>query len=207
MPVWSRWVVSFVVAVAIIAVPSVYFRMRYDTEKRFRVVSPGQFYRCGQMSADAFRSNLKQHGIKMVVNLQDENPDPLLANGYFDRPSVLESEVCRENGAKFVFLSFKDDRGLISRKEASETNRPKVINDFLALCDDPSNRPMLIHCMAGLHRTGCLSAIWRMEYDHWSREDALRELRANGFGDRKATIANDYVLEYIHLYKPRWMDK
>jgi hypothetical protein len=33
--------------------------------------------------------------------------------------------------------------------------------------------------------------------------DAMRELRANGYGDRKATTANDYIYEYLYLYRPR----
>ena len=77
------------------------------------------------------------------------------------------------------------------------------IDDFLKLCDDPANYPILIHCMAGLHRTGALTAVYRMEYEGWSVADAMRELRANGYGDRKATTANDYIYEYLYLYQPR----
>ena len=78
-----------------------------------------------------------------------------------------------------------------------------MIDDFLKICDDPANYPILIHCMAGLHRTGALTAVYRMEYEGWSVADAVRELRANGYGDRKATKANDYIYEYLFLYQPR----
>ena len=199
----AKWILGALIASAIVSVPIVRYRMTYETEKRFREVSPGKFYRCGQMSADAFKDKLKHHQIKLVINLQDENQDPLLPSGYWDKPHVSESQVVQEAGAKFVFLSFAGDRGLLPRNEATSDNRPKVIDDFLKLCDDPHNYPILIHCMAGLHRTGALTAIYRMEYEGWSVADAMRELRANGYGDRKATQANDYIYEYLYQYKPR----
>lgn len=198
-----RWVLAAGLAAIIIAVPAVRYRMVYSTEKRFREVTPGKIYRSGQLSADAFRKQLREHHIKLVINLQDEHPDPLLPSGYWDRPHIPESQVCAEEGARFTFLSWAGERGLIARNAASSTNRPRVIDDFVKLCDNPNNYPILIHCMAGLHRTGALVAVYRMEYEGWSAADAMRELRANGYGDRKATQANDYIYEYLYLYQPR----
>jgi tyrosine-protein phosphatase SIW14 len=203
MATWLKWVLAGAITTAVVGVPVVYYRMGYSTEKRFREVTPGRFYRGGQMSADALRAKIREHRIKTVINLQDEYPDPLLSTGYWDEPHVPESRVCAEEGAKFVFLSFAGDRGLLPRNEATPANRPKVIDDFLRLCDDPGNYPILIHCMAGLHRTGALTAVYRMEYEGWPVADAVRELRANGYGDRKATTANDYIYEYLYLYQPR----
>ena len=190
-------------AIGIVMVPILHYRAVYNGEKRFREVAPGKFYRCGQMSADGFRKKLREHQIKLVINLQDEYPDPLLSNGYWDSPHIPESQVCEQEDARLVFLTFAGTRGLLARNEATPTNRPKVIDDFLELCDDPGNYPILIHCMAGLHRTGALTAVYRMEYEGWSVADAVRELRANGYGDRKATQANDYIYEYLFQYQPR----
>jgi tyrosine-protein phosphatase SIW14 len=198
-----RWVFGTILAMAIIGVPAVFYRIGYSTEKRFREVTPGKFYRCGQMSADAFRKQIREHGIKTVINLQDEFPDPVLSSGYWDSPHIPESQVCAEAGARYMFLTWAGERGLLARTEASPTHRPQVIDDFLQVCDDASNYPILIHCMAGLHRTGALTAVYRMEYEGWPVADAVRELRANGYGDRKATTANDYIYEYLYLYQPR----
>jgi protein tyrosine/serine phosphatase len=198
-----RWGIGIAIAVAIVGVPAIRYRMVYENEKRFREVSAGKFYRCGQMTESGFRARLREHGIKVVINLQDEDPDPLLPSGYWDKPHITESQVCAEEGAQLVFLSFAGDRGLLPRNEATPQRRPRVIDDFLKLCDDPANYPILIHCKAGLHRTGALTAIYRMEYEGWPLADAMRELRANGFGDRKCTTANDYIYEYLIQYEPR----
>ena len=46
-------------------------------------------------------------------------------------------------------------------------------------------------------------AVYRMEYDGWSRQDAMRELRANGFGHFTGNTSNDYIVQYIMHYQPR----
>lgn len=202
-----RVALAVLLGAAIIGVPTVYYRMVYEGEKRFREVTPGRFYRCGQMTADGFRAKLREHKIKLVINLQDEYPDPLLSSGYWDSPHVLESRVCAEENVKYVMITWAGKRGLLDRNEATPDHRPEVIDEFLKLCDDPNNYPILIHCLAGLHRTGILTAVYRMEYEGWTPAEAMRELRANGYGDRKATTANDYILEYLYQYKPRARSK
>ena len=199
----ARWIFGSLVALAVVGVPAVRYRMVYEGERRFREVAPGRFYRAGQMSADGFRKHLREEKIKLVINLQDEYPDPLLPQGFWDAPHLPESEVCAAEGARYTFLSWANEKGLVARNEATPNNRPTVIDEFLKLCDDPANYPILIHCAAGLHRTGALTAVYRMEYEGWPVADAVRELRANGYGDRKCTTANDYVYEFLHLYKPR----
>jgi hypothetical protein len=79
--------------------------------------------------------------------------------------------------------------------------RPRAIDRFLALMDDRDNYPVLIHCRAGLHRTGVMTAVYRMEYDGWSPQQAIRELKANGFGEWPCTPANDYITQYILTYQ------
>ena len=69
--------------------------------------------------------------------------------------------------------------------------------------DDPANYPVLIHCKAGLHRTGILVAVYRMEYEGWTPQAAIRELKDNGFGEFVCSSANNYVQEYILTYRPR----
>lgn len=200
---WWRSALALAIGLAIVSIPFVHYRHVYQTEHRFREVSAGRFYRAGQMSADVLRHKLREHRIRLVVNLQDEHPDPLLPSGYWDAPHVTESRVCAEEGARFVVLRFGNGRDRVPRTAAGPANRPGVIDDFLALCDDPANYPILVHCWAGRHRTGLLTAVYRMEYEGWPVADAARELRANGFGDRNATTANDYVLQYLYLYEPR----
>ena len=63
--------------------------------------------------------------------------------------------------------------------------------------------PILIHCKAGLHRTGRLTAIYRMDKEGWEVGDALRELRANGYGYTAASESDDFVIQFVQNFKPR----
>src|SRR4029078_10620409 len=87
-------------------------------------------------------------------------------------------------------------------EEFAAGKRPEAIDQFLKILDDPANYPVLLHCKAGLHRTGSFTAIYRMEYDHWAPSAAVLELRANGFGTFAATTGNPYIVQYVSGYKP-----
>jgi protein tyrosine/serine phosphatase len=69
--------------------------------------------------------------------------------------------------------------------------------------DDSNNYPLLVHCRAGLHRTGVITAVYRMEYEGWSPTAALRELKAHGFGEFASSSANMYIQQYVLSYQPR----
>lgn len=200
MPPWGRWILGLTLAAIVVGVPWVAYRALYAHAKRFREVTPGRFYRSGQMTADGLRQFVRRFGIKTVVNLQNEAPDPLIRHGYFGRPAIRESEVCAELGAKYVLLE-PDLRA--DGPGDDPTAVPLVLGDYLKILDDPAAYPVLIHCKAGLHRTGLLAAVYRMEYEDWAVGDAVRELRANGFGDDACTDANAYVDQYIKRYRVR----
>jgi tyrosine-protein phosphatase SIW14 len=195
-----RWGLGLTIFGMITVVPFVYFRASYAHGKRLRVVTPEKFYRCGQLTSSGFREAIAQYGIKTVINLQDENPDPVLPDGYFhSKPEVPESELCRQLGARYILLNFD-----LPTRDKAPLEHPKVIDEYLKILDDPASYPILLHCKAGLHRTGLLTAIYRMEYERWPVGEAMRELRANGFGDFAATSANDYIYAFLELYQPRW---
>ena len=198
-----KWAVGVGLAAAIVGVPVLRYRMLYFNEKRFRAVTDGHLFRCGQMSESGFRKQLREHHIKTVINLRDEDADPMLATGYWDKEHIAESKICEEEGVKYIFLTSDDSVGLLTRYDATPDRRPRVIDDFLKICDDPANHPILLHCLAGLHRTGLLTAIYRMEYEGVPLDEAVRELRSNGFGDRRCTSNNVYIYEYLMLHKSR----
>src|SRR5262249_24455751 len=131
-----------------------------------------------------------------VINLQEENQDPDLPESYFNTVQhTRESDVCKSLGARMVFI-YVD---LVPQEKIGK-ERPATIDQFLAVMDNPANYPVLIHCKAGLHRTGVLAAVYRMEYQGWERLEAWRELRSHGFGDFVSDITNDYVAQYVLSY-------
>ena len=193
-----RWGMCLFLAVLFTVPPFLYYRYVYTYAKRLRVVDPGLVYRSGSMTVPGFRAAVKQYGFRTVLNLQDDVPDPDLANGYFGGGKTKERALCRELGIRYAFIG----PDVVDRRTVPGC-RPKAIDQFLELMDDPDTYPVLIHCKAGLHRTGCLVAVYRMEYDGWTMEQALRELKSHGFGEFASTKANEYIREYVVTYQPR----
>jgi protein-tyrosine phosphatase len=187
------------VVLVIGVMPAVWYRAIYAHGKRLRVVDTERHvYRSGEMTAEGFEDAFARLGIRTVINVQDDFPDPELNRTFLNRKTVRESEVCARHGVRYIALA----PDLIERRTVGP-HHPKVIDQFLSVLDDERNFPVLIHCKAGLHRTGILCAVYRMEYQGWSTDAAYAELKAHGFGDWVCTSANDYVEQYVLAYRRR----
>lgn len=181
----------------LVGLPWYYIRYEYTRSKRLRVVTPGAFYRSGQMTVDGFDDAISKYQLRTIVNLQDEYPDPDIRRTFWDARCEKESDLCRRRGVRYLFMP----PDLLPRRQVA-TRRPAAIDRFLQVLDDPASYPILIHCKAGLHRTGVMNAVYRMEFDGWSPREAINELKANGFGDAACTAANDYIIQYVLTYRP-----
>lgn len=190
-----KFVGAILLAALTFAVPIAYYRLQYKHSKRFRVVTPGRVYRSGQLTAAALAEAIRQHGIRTVINVQNELPNP-------DLGGIDEATWVQQLGAKYVFL----DMDLIDRRRLP-MERPAAIATFLQIMDDPANYPVLIHCRAGLHRTGTLVALYRLEYEGVSIHEALSDLIDHGFSPRQATARNDYIQQYLLTHLPRCRHK
>src|SRR5437763_139455 len=94
-----RWALVAAIIVVVAVVPFVHSRYVYAHAKRLREVDPGRVYRSGQMNAGGFREAHDRYGIRTVVCLRDEDPDPDVPLGFLPGSgSVKESELCRRLG-------------------------------------------------------------------------------------------------------------
>ena len=55
------------------------------------------------------------------------------------------------------------------------------VAEFRKVMDDPANHPVLVHCFAGIHRTGAMCAVFRMDYQGWTNDEAMSEMRTLGY--------------------------
>ncbi len=171
--------------------------------KRFAAVRPGVLYRVGQPSKLGLRYLAWRYGVKTIVSAQTF--DIPLCQGLYDpfQPSgPRETEVARQLNLKHVQWPM-----------GTEANwpfpTPWQFEAFFELMDDPENHPAAIHCAGGKHRTGSLSALFRLEYDRWPVEEVLREMYAFDFGGQQPTqewnlrtyvrrpLPHDDVLEHL----------
>lgn len=131
------------------------------------------YYRGAQPKGDDFAA-LAALGIKTVIDLAEEG----------DR---AEEANATKAGMKFVRIPMT----------THESPGPQTIAKFLALVNDPASQPVYVHCMGGRHRTGVMTAIYRMTADAWSPVRAFSEMKQYKFGaDFLHQEFKDFVLGF-----------
>ena len=53
--------------------------------------------------------------------------------------------------------------------------------EFFNVADDPKNQPVLLHCYHGADRTGAFTALYRINRQGWSEDEAIREMTGGGY--------------------------
>jgi protein tyrosine/serine phosphatase len=56
-----------------------------------------------------------------------------------------------------------------------------AVAQFLQIVNDPANQPVYVHCQGGRHRTGVMTAVYRMTQDGWDADRAYDEMKAYRF--------------------------
>jgi tyrosine-protein phosphatase SIW14 len=188
--------IPVVLAVALgagVALSPIVYRSQSGVKYRnFRVVKPGVLYRSGQMTPAGFDRVFREFGIRTVITLRDTRDDGREPN------DEEELALCERYGIRphrFPKADWSPDKytGVVTAEENVER--------FLAILADPATEyPILIHCFAGIHRTGPYCAIYRMEYDGWTSAEAIDEMWEAG--NARTTFA-DNLLTYLERYTPR----
>ncbi|VTU02152.1 protein phosphatase : Uncharacterized protein OS=Flavobacterium psychrophilum (strain JIP02/86 / ATCC 49511) GN=FP0882 PE=4 SV=1: DSPc [Gemmataceae bacterium] len=189
----SRWqVVLGLTAVGIAAAPPIVYTSQHGVQFRnLRVVTEGVLYRSGQLTPDGLKRVIHEKGLRTVVTLRTSRVAGRAS------PDAWEEEMCAARGVRHVRIVPR----LWSPDEAGDVPADEAVREFLAVMDDKANYPVLVHCFAGVHRTGTMCSVYRMEYDRWPCERAIEEMRTCGFDP---IDMRDNIAEYLRGYQPRW---
>ena len=117
------------------------------------------YYRGSQPSATQFE-DLKRLGVKTVIDLRKDRVEQA-------------SEWARTAGLQYVNIP------LTTKRAATEDQTA----EFLKLVNDPANWPVYVHCKGGRHRTGQMTAIFRITNDGWTGDQAYKEMKKYDFED------------------------
>jgi protein tyrosine/serine phosphatase len=190
MPRYLSCLFGVLIAFLLVAGPVAYAVYEQSNIRNFHVVREGALYRSGQMTLPGLERVIHDYGIRTVVTLRDAYHlgDP--------PPDKKEEDYCRDHGINYERISPRSWWA-----PAGEVPAEEGVRQFRQVMDNPENFPVLVHCFAGIHRTGAFCAIYHMEYEHWSNERAIDELKANGY----TNLDDEWdVLTYLERYHPRW---
>jgi protein tyrosine/serine phosphatase len=168
------------IAVALTAMlsASVQARSSTVTASDLRISNCGrvndQYYRGAQPKGRDY-ADLAAFGVKTIVDLRND------AQGF--APSLA-----KQAGLNYVVISL------------SGWERPDdaAVTRFLAVVNDAANQPVYVHCQVGKHRTGAMTAVYRMTQDGWNATRAYTEMKQYRFKSffTPHTDLKDFVFEY-----------
>ncbi len=183
-----RYTLGGVIALVMVGGPLGYSFYKKPQVRNLRLVRDGVLYRSGQLTVSGLRQFARDYGIRTVVTLRTahEPGEP--------HPALDEEEYCHKEEIAFYRLHMK---GWV--RENGKAPVDDSVRQFLQIMENPANYPVLVHCFAGKHRTGAYCAIYRIEFENWTNEQAIAEMLANGYDllDEHKDVEN-----YLRTYQP-----
>ncbi len=132
------------------------------------------YYRGAQPDVDDY-AVLAALGVKTVIDLQE--------GGLASEPGLVERA-----GMKYVRIPMNTRKAPTSDQLAQ----------FLRLVNDPASQPVYVHCAGGRHRTGVMTAVYRMTGDGWTSDQAFNEMKKYDFG---ADFLHPEFKKFVYTYR------
>jgi protein tyrosine/serine phosphatase len=157
------------------AIATAVSRIRIDN---FGQINPN-YYRGAQPTGRDY-ADLAGLGIKTVIDLQlDGDPG--------------ERALVERAGMKFYRIP-------MTTRVAPTASQ---LTDFLRLVNEPSSLPVYVHCAGGRHRTGVMTAVYRMEKDGWTADRAFQEMKNYKFG---MDFLHPEFKSFVYSYRPTMLE-
>ena len=133
------------------------------------------YYRGAQPKARDY-VDLAALGIKTVVDLTSDDRD------------AGEPQMVERAGMQYVHIPMTTRTAPTAAQLA----------EFLKIVTEPANQPVYVHCVGGRHRTGVMTAIFRMTHDGWTADRAFAEMKRYKFG---ADMFHPEFKSFIYAYR------
>ena len=182
-----RTAFAFAIAVSPAATVSAKPRPAAPAATVSRDVSRIHIENFGQVNANFFRgaqpegqdyADLAAFGVRTLIDLQEADGDP------------NEARLAKTNGMKYVRIPMSTHRPPTSEQLA----------EFFRIVNDPASQPVYVHCKGGRHRTGVMTAAYRMTFDGWNADRAFGEMKQFKFG---ADFLHPEFKKFVYAFDPR----
>ena len=153
----------------------------------FETITEGKVYKSGVIPPDEIANYVKKYNIKSIVDLRFPGTADLVNNP--EIPTELTAEI--EAIAKIKGVNYFNNG-------SDQVPTQENINSFLKIMDNKANYPVLIHCYHGVGRAEMYAAIYRIEYENFTNEEARNGVRTlikfSSFDDGKPK--GEYLMHY-----------
>jgi len=133
------------------------------------------YYRGAQPKGGAY-ANLATLGVKTVIDLTKDG-------------DAREASLVKAAGMTFYRIPMT----------THEPPSKDKVAQFLEIVNDPANQPVYVHCQGGRHRTGVMTAVYRMTNDRWTADQAFAEMKKYRYG---ADFLHPEFKQFVYGYRP-----
>lgn len=134
------------------------------------------YYRGSQPKGQDY-ADLAALGVKTVINLTGDDAD------------VSEQAMATKAGLKYVHIAMT----------THQPPTPAQLEQFMDLVLNPANQPVYVHCVGGRHRTGVMTAVYRMVQERWTPDQAFKEMKQYRFG---ADFLHAEFKKFVYGFRP-----
>jgi protein tyrosine/serine phosphatase len=156
----------------------------------FMTITEGKVYKSGVIPPDEIADYVKKYKIKSIVDLRFPGTGDDVNNP--EVPAELTAE--KEAVAKIPGVNYFNNG-------SDQVPKQENLDSFFKIMDNQDNYPVLIHCYHGIGRAQMYSALYRIEYEGFSNEEARSKaafpVMFSSFDDGKPKG------EYLKAYKSR----
>lgn len=181
------WLLVGMLSGAFLAGGWLYSVQHWFVPKRFGEVVAGRVYRSGQLTPWVLSSVIADHRIRAIIDLNGTRQQSSL--------QLEEERIARELGVRHYRFPLRGN-GTGELRNYAEAVR------VLSECER-RGVPVLVHCTAGVQRTGGVVALYRMFVQRQPAEVAYAELKTYGWRpERDATLMlflNAHMAELAEL--------
>ena len=153
----------------------------------FEEVSKNKVYKSGVIPPEKIASYIEEHQLKSVIDLRFPHTKDKINNPEIPEQLIAEKLAVEQlDGVNYFNLG------------TDQVPTQDTVDEFLEIMDNSSNYPVLIHCYHGVGRAQMFSAIYRIEYEGYTNQEAREKTRLllKGSSFDQGASKGDYLINY-----------
>lgn len=184
----KKVIIISIVAIVLVFVGKYVYDMHIN--HNFETITEGKVYKSGVIPPDEIADYVSKYHIKSIIDLRYPGTADLENNPEIPAELTAEKEAVEKIPGVNYFNNGSD-----------QVPQQQNLDTFFEIMDNPENYPVLIHCYHGVGRAEMYSALYRVEYENFSNEEARKNVRTlikwSSFDDGTPKG------EYLKAYKSR----
>ncbi|WP_306352650.1 fused DSP-PTPase phosphatase/NAD kinase-like protein [Flavobacterium sp. '19STA2R22 D10 B1'] len=176
-----------IIAIAVLVVLGNYiYQVHYNY--RFTEINKNKFYKSGTIPPDKIVEYVDRYKIKTIIDLRESGSKDSVNNP--EEAKDIKAERMAVNAIKGVNYF---------RVPSEQIPNQQNLDAYFTILDNEENYPILVHCHHGIGRAGLYAALYEIEYEGHSNEEARKNTRTlvkfSSFDNN--TPKGEYIKSYI----------